>query len=136
TRTNVFAPYRLTSGFEVVNVGREDTESDGANEDEDILELMTSGITCEIQELARKAKWKRDVSKEVMVGLAATEAAGGTMMLGTISCAPKLKEIIMLEAEKKKKEPDSRWAAIIITDIFLGLTVLHGPTDMPYPETE
>jgi len=30
----------------VVNVGREDTESDGVNEDEDIVELMTSGITC------------------------------------------------------------------------------------------
>jgi len=27
----------------VVNVGREDTESDGVNEDEDIVELMTSG---------------------------------------------------------------------------------------------
>lgn len=30
----------------MVNVGREDTESDGVNEDEDIVELMTSGITC------------------------------------------------------------------------------------------
>jgi hypothetical protein len=42
TRTNVFEPYRLTSGFEVVNIGREDAESDGANEDEDTAELMTN----------------------------------------------------------------------------------------------
>jgi hypothetical protein len=34
----------LTSGFEVVNNGREDAESDGANEDEDTVELMTNGI--------------------------------------------------------------------------------------------
>jgi hypothetical protein len=44
TRTNVFEPYRLTSGFEVVDIGKEDTESDGVSEDEDTVKLMISRI--------------------------------------------------------------------------------------------